>query len=176
MSSTVQLEHFHCPQIVLCNSADDRLHERTDYQDRRALLSFDAHILYLESEDGVWSDGHVWVFSGDEGLLVVRVVHVAGNLRVRDEGFACSYLHLDADSLHSRDHAVQDLSFQRTIDHGLEADGEYGLSSIVDESLLDALDPRMIICLLVDGNEVAILDVAAPEQSIESGLGQSTCC
>lgn len=69
------------------------------YQNRSAFLSFYTYVFDLEANDGVNFDFVRRVFVRDEGLALFGVLHVAGDLRVRDERLAGADAHLEADSL-----------------------------------------------------------------------------
>lgn len=60
-----------------------------------------------------------------------------------DESLAGADSDLNADSLDSGDDSVDHLASERPVDEGLEGDGEDRVTAVVDDSFLDALDPRV---------------------------------
>lgn len=111
------------------------------YQNRGAFLSLYTYVFDLEADDRVALDFVRRVVVRDERLPLLGVLHVAGDLRVGDERLARADANLEADALDARDDSVEDFAFERAVDHGFEEDVEDGVAVVVDQALVDLLDP-----------------------------------
>lgn len=136
------------------------------YQNRGSFLAFDRYVLHLESNDRVLLDHETWVVFGRESA-VLRILHIVGDLGVRDERLAGADLDLNADLFDAGNDAVEDFAFERSVDHRLEADSEDRVTVVVDLAFFDALESRQS-SLLEDRDEVSVLYVAGAQHAVQS--------